>query len=219
MGSEIKVLPKEREMGRISLEDIEEAYLGLMNAYSMCLASLIVDKCKRRHYMVPLTLRWRTKKRVDMLRVTLLLLIAAEKKESLDQGNDSKIIKRFGLYCEDMKSFSDQIVNSGYMGVLKASSPPIILLLSSLIKYLIDLTNGMSENLDLGRFQHILDSFYNLLLLWIIIVIMVFFAEMILIIVLLIFSFVEAGHIFNTFEIKEKDKHFYKLVKDYSSNN
>jgi hypothetical protein len=42
MASEIEVsTKKEREMRRLSLEDIEEAYLGLMNAYSMCLASLI----------------------------------------------------------------------------------------------------------------------------------------------------------------------------------
>jgi hypothetical protein len=208
MASEIEVsTKKEREMRRLSLEDIEEAYLGLMNAYSMCLASLIVEKRKLLHYMVPLTLRWRTKKRVDMLRATLLLLITAEKKED----EDSEIIKKYKLYCDDMKSFSDQIANSGYMSMLFGSTPAIILLLFSFINRIIETPEGGFKNLDkLNQLvRYIPDLFYlGLLLMSLVLLIQI---------ILLFLGFIESGHIFNRFGVNEKDMQFYKLVKNYSA--
>lgn len=120
MEGEIGVSSNIEEMRRLSLKDIEEAYLDLMKAYSICLAALILEKRKCWHYMGPLVIRWRTKKRVDMLRATFLLLIAAE------NDAETERLERFKLYYEDMKYLSEQLVKSGYMDLLFGSTPALL---------------------------------------------------------------------------------------------
>ena len=51
MGSETLVSPNINGIKESSLEDIEEAYLELVKAYSACLAYIIIEKHYHLHFM------------------------------------------------------------------------------------------------------------------------------------------------------------------------
>lgn len=80
MESETVVSPKNKEIRESSLGDIEDAYLELIKAYSAFLAYVIIEKRYLLHFMVPLIIMRRMRKRVNTLRSTFLFIITAEKK-------------------------------------------------------------------------------------------------------------------------------------------
>jgi hypothetical protein len=90
MGSETVVSPIKNGIKESSLEDIEEAYLEVIRAYSACLAYIIIEKHYLLHFMVPLIIMRRMRKRVNTLRATFLFIMAAEKK---DEGGLNRIQK------------------------------------------------------------------------------------------------------------------------------
>ncbi|HOO52924.1 MAG TPA: hypothetical protein PLM24_00335 [Methanothrix sp.] len=203
MEDEIRASSKKEASIDPSLKDIEEAYLDLMKAYSACLAALILEKRKRWHYMVPLVIRWRTKKRVDMLRVTFLLLIAAE------SDAETEIIKRFKLYCEDMKSLSDQLLKSGCMDLLFGSTPAILIILFSFVK-------SMTE-IQKETFNKLFLDISNLFSLGLLLLLLLLSLLIIFIIILIFAGFPESGRMFSRFGVFGKDKQFYRLIRNYSS--
>ena len=56
MGSETVASHNKKEIRESSLEDIEDAYLELIKAYSACLAYIVIEKHYLLHFMVPLIL-------------------------------------------------------------------------------------------------------------------------------------------------------------------
>ena len=80
MGSETVASHNKKEIRESSLGDIEDAYLELIKAYSAFLAYVIIEKRYLLHFMVPLIIMRRMRKRVNTLRSTFLFIITAEKK-------------------------------------------------------------------------------------------------------------------------------------------
>ena len=119
------------------LEEIEEAYFELMKAYSYCLTILNV-RAKKYYYklswLTPKIVRYRIGQHVDFLQEVFLSLIVQNKDK-----NNSEIIKKFELYCEDMNKLSVQVRESGLAtrfydirGAIAVLIPGIISLLTAL---------------------------------------------------------------------------------------
>lgn len=177
----------------LSLRDIEEVYIGLMKSYSACLSNLVIRRWRWpiADEFVHTIVRWRTKKRIDMMRATLFLLIAAIE---IDERTAKKnLVDNFINYCEDMERFSNQISLSGYMTIIYGSIPPFVL----------GLPLAFSK-----EFGDIISSDKILYLLTISIILYVLF---------IIRGFWYSSKSFYETGVSEKDKEFYNLIYAYSS--
>jgi hypothetical protein len=125
MGNETLVSPNKNGIGESSLEDIEKAYLELIKAYSSCLAYIIIEKRYLLHFMVPLIIMRRMRKRVNTLRATFLFIIAAQKKE----GDGPNSIHKFKQYSEDLNTLREHIIKSESSYIFSHSTPAIVSLL------------------------------------------------------------------------------------------
>ena len=110
-----KTLAKDEEKEELLLLEkileIEKAYFDLMKAYSSCLTTLNVkerDYFYKPFWLTPKIVRYRIGQHVNFLQEVFLSLIAQNRDKI-----DSKIIKKFELYCEDMNKFSVQVTESG----------------------------------------------------------------------------------------------------------
>jgi hypothetical protein len=138
MGSETAVSPNKNGIKESSLEDIEEAYLELIKAYSACLAYIIIEKRYLLHFMVPLIIMRRLRKRVNTLRATFLFIMAAEKKG--EGGSNS--IQKFKQYSEDLSILREHIIKSESSFIFAHSTPAIVSLLLIFLRYTIGLQSG-----------------------------------------------------------------------------
>lgn len=200
MGSDTVVSPNKDGIKESSLLDIEEAYLELIRAYSACLAYIIIEKHYLLHFMVPLIIMRRLRKRVNSLRATFLFIMAAEKK---DEGN-SNSIQKFKQYSEDLNILREHIIKSESSYLFSHSTPAIVSLLLIFLRYTI--------GLQTGKFFELAVSFIELILFFVLFMILI---EIILTILLLVPSLLESRKIFNRFGIDEKEKQFYKLSQNY----
>lgn len=200
MGSEAAVPPNKNGTKESSLEDIEEAYLELIRAYSACLAYIIIEKRYFLHFMVPLIIMRRLRKRVNSLRSTFLFIMAAEKKD--EDGLNS--IQKFKQYSEDLNIIREHIIKSESSYIFAHSTPAIISLLLIFLRYTIGLQTGKLFELAV--------SFIELILFFVLFIIVV---EILLTILLLVPSLLESRKIFNRFGINEKENRFYELSRNY----
>ena len=200
MGSETVGSPNKNGIKESSLEDIEEAYLELIKAYSACLAYIIIEKCYLLHFMVPLIILRRMRKRVNTLRSTFLFIIAAEKK---DEGA-SISMQKFKQYSDDLNSIREHIIKSESSYIFAHSTPAIVSLLLIFLRYTI--------GLQAGKFFELAIRFIELILFFVLAIILI---EIILTILLLVPSLLESGKVFNRFGINEKEKKFYKSSQNY----
>jgi hypothetical protein len=145
-----KTLAKDDEKEELLLEkilEIEEAYFDLMKAYSSCLTILNVkatDCYFNRFWLTPKIVRHRIGQHVNFLREVFLSLIAQNREKI-----DSKIIKRFELYCGDINKLSVQVTESGSASIFKIN-PTVIFasvatgllsIITGLIRLILDLQN------------------------------------------------------------------------------
>jgi hypothetical protein len=200
MGSEAVVSPNKNGIKESSLEDIEEAYLEVIRAYSACLAYIIIEKHYLLHFMVPLIIMRRMRKRVNTLRATFLFIMAAEKK---DEGG-SNSIQKFKQYSDDLNTLREHIIKSESSYLFSHSTPAIVSLLLIFVRYTIGLQTGKFFELALG--------FIELILIFVLFIILI---EIILTILLLVPSLLESRKVLNRFGINEKEGQFYKLCKNY----
>jgi len=200
MGNETVLSPNEKEMRESSLEDIEEAYLELIKAYSACLAYIYIEKRYLLHFMLPLIIIRSVQKRVNRLRATFLFIIAAEKKE----GEGSNSIQKFKLYCEDTNVLREQMIKSESSYIISRSTPAIVSLLLIFLRYTVGLPTG--------KFYELAVLFIDSILLLVLLVILI---EIILTMLLIVPSLLESRNVFNRFGINEKEKQFYKLSQNY----
>jgi hypothetical protein len=200
MESEAAVAPNKNGLKELSLADIEDAYLELVRAYSACLAYIIIEKRYLLHFMVPLIIMRRLRKRVNSLRATFLFIMAAEKKDE----SSSNSIQKFKQYSEDLNALREHIIKSESSYIFAHSTPAIVSLLLIFLRYTI--------GLQTGRFFELAVSFIELILFFVLFIILV---EIILTILLLVPSLLESRKVFNRFSINEKEKQFYKLSQNY----
>jgi hypothetical protein len=200
MGSEAVVSPNKNGLMESSLVDIEEAYLELIRAYSACLAYIIIEKRYLLHFMVPLIIMRRLRKRVNTLRATFLFIMAAEKKEEASSNSTQK----FKQYSEDLNTLREHIIKSESSYLFAHSTPAIVSLLLIFLRYTI--------GLQTGKYFELAVRFIELILFFVLFVILV---EIILTILLLVPSLMESRKIFNRFGITEKEKQFFKLSQNY----
>ena len=125
MESETVISPNKKDIRESSLEGIEDAYLELIKAYSSFLAYVVIEKRYLLHFMVPLIIMRRMRKRVNMLRSTFLFIITSEKKDENSLNN----IQKFKQYGEDLNLLREQIIKSESSYILSRSTPAIISLL------------------------------------------------------------------------------------------
>ena len=214
-----KTLSKDEEKKELSLEkilEIEKAYFDLMKAYSSCLTTLKLKKLKYRfslewykelytkHFpfpffnpqkwstesllsgniLAPRITRWRIGRQVDLLREAFLLLIAQNRNKI-----DSKIIKQFELYCEDMNKLSDHLAKSGLIALFYSSIPAGLL----------------------GILYHITSvSFEAIIILIGIILYLLFYGFLFFVI-----GFWGSKRIFSEATVPEKEKKIFVLIQEY----
>jgi len=200
MGSETVASHNKKEIRESSLEDIEEAYLELIKAYSACLAYIVIEKHYLLHFMVPLIIMRRMRKRVNTLRATFLFIITAEKKDEDSLNN----IQKFKLYGEDLNILREQIIKSESSYILSRSTPAIVSLLLIFLRFTVGIPSG--------KFLELAVRFIEIILLLVLIIILM---QIILTMLLLVPSLLESGKLLNRFGINEKEKKFYKLSQKY----
>ena len=200
MGSETVASHNKKEIRESSLEDIEEAYLELIKAYSACLAYIVIEKHYLLHFMVPLIIMRRMRKRVNTLRATFLFIIAAEKKDDDSLNN----IQKFKLYGEDLNILREQIIKSESSYILSRSTPAIISLLLIFMRFTVGLPKG--------KFFELAVRFIELILLFVLFIILI---QIILTILLIVPSLLESRKLLNRFGINEKEKRFFELSQNY----
>ena len=200
MGSETVASHNKKEIRESSLEDIEEAYLELIKAYSACLAYIVIEKHYLLHFMVPLIIMRRMRKRVNTLRATFLFIIAAEKKDDDSLNN----IQKFKLYGEDLNILREQIIKSESSYILSRSTPAIISLLLIFMRFTVGLPKG--------KFFELAVRFIELILLFVLFIILM---QIILTILLIVPSLLESRKMLNRFGINEKEKRFFELSQNY----
>lgn len=200
MGSDTVVSPNKNGTKESSLVDIEEAYLELIRAYSACLAYIIIEKHYLLHFMVPLIIMRRMRKRVNTLRSTFLFIIAAEKKDEISLSN----IQKFKLYSEDLNILREQIIKSESSYILSRSTPAIVSLLLIFLRFTVGLPTG--------RFFELAVRFIEAILIFVLFIILM---QIILTMLLIVPSLLESRKVLNRFGINEKEKKFYKLSQNY----
>ena len=129
---------KELALGKIL--EIEKAYFYLMKAYSSCLTTLNVKarECYfNRFWLTPEIVRHRIGQHVNFLQEVFLSLIAQNRDKV-----DSKIIKKFELYCEDMNKLSVQVAESGSTSIFNIT-PSAFIITPSIMTVLITLITGL----------------------------------------------------------------------------
>jgi len=186
-----------------SLSDIETVYKDLMRCYSACLSNLVLRSWPITDEFIPTIVRWRAKKRIDMVRTTFLLLIA-----SLKDENSKKILVK---YCEDMESFSSQIARSGYMTILYGSIPAFLLILP--MAFSKELGAIISGDKISGHLKLIIDNLPDLHLLYLallVVLILIFLSS-------IIRGFKYSSKLFHELGVSQKDKEFYNLIYAFSS--
>ena len=200
MESETVVSPKDKEIRESSLGDIEDAYLELIKAYSAFLAYVIIEKRYLLHFMVPLIIMRRMRKRVNTLRSTFLFIITAEKKDENSLNN----MQKFELYSEDLNILREQIIKSESSYILSRSTPAIISLLLIFMRFTVGLPKG--------KFFELAVRFIELILLFVLFIILM---QIILTILLIVPSLLESRKMLNRFGINEKEKRFFELSQNY----
>ena len=200
MESEIVVSPNKGDIRKSSLEDIEDAYLELIKAYSAFLAYVVIEKHYMLHFMVPLIIMRRMRKRVNMLRSTFLFIIIAEKKDESSLNN----IQKFKQYSEDLNILREQIIKSESSYILSRSTPAIISLLLIFMRFTVGLPKG--------KFFELAVRFIELILLFVLSIILI---QIILTMLLIVPSLLESRKMLNRFGINEKEKQFYELSQNY----
>jgi len=200
MESETVVSPKNKEIRESSLGDIEDAYLELIKAYSAFLAYVIIEKRYLLHFMVPLIIMRRMRKRVNTLRSTFLFIITAEKKDENSLNN----MQKFKLYSEDLNILREQIIKSESSYILSRSTPAIISLLLIFMRFTVGLPKG--------KFFELAVRFIELILLFVLFIILM---QIILTILLIVPSLLESRKMLNRFGINEKEKRFFELSQNY----
>jgi hypothetical protein len=200
MESETVVSPNNKEIRESSLGDIEDAYLELIKAYSAFLAYVIIEKRYLLHFMVPLIIMRRMRKRVNTLRSTFLFIITAEKKDENSLNN----MQKFKLYSEDLNILREQIIKSESSYILSRSTPAIISLLLIFMRFTVGLPKG--------KFFELAVRFIELILLFVLFIILM---QIILTILLIVPSLLESRKMLNRFGINEKEKRFFELSQNY----
>jgi len=200
MESETVVSPNNKEIKESSLGDIEDAYLELIKAYSAFLAYVIIEKRYLLHFMVPLIIMRRMRKRVNTLRSTFLFIITAEKKDENSLNN----MQKFKLYSEDLNILREQIIKSESSYILSRSTPAIISLLLIFMRFTVGLPKG--------KFFELAVRFIELILLFVLFIILM---QIILTILLIVPSLLESRKMLNRFGINEKEKRFFELSQNY----
>lgn len=200
MESETAVSPNNKEIREPSLGDIEDAYLELIKAYSAFLAYVIIEKRYLLHFMVPLIIMRRMRKRVNTLRSTFLFIITAEKKDENSLNN----MQKFKLYSEDLNILREQIIKSESSYILSRSTPAIISLLLIFMRFTVGLPKG--------KFFELAVRFIELILLFVLFIILM---QIILTILLIVPSLLESRKMLNRFGINEKEKRFFELSQNY----
>ena len=200
MESETVVSPKNKEIRESSLGDIEDAYLELIKAYSAFLAYVIIEKRYLLHFMVPLIIMRRMRKRVNTLRSTFLFIITAEKKDENSLNN----MQKFKLYSEDLNILRELIIKSESSYILSRSTPAIISLLLIFMRFTVGLPKG--------KFFELAVRFIELILLFVLFIILM---QIILTILLIVPSLLESRKMLNRFGINEKEKRFFELSQNY----
>ena len=182
------------------LGEIEDAYLELIKAYSAFLAYVIIEKRYLLHFMVPLIIMRRMRKRVNTLRSTFLFIITAEKKDENSLNN----MQKFKLYSEDLNILREQIIKSESSYILSRSTPAIISLLLIFMRFTVGLPKG--------KFFELAVRFIELILLFVLFIILM---QIILTILLIVPSLLESRKMLNRFGINEKEKRFFELSQNY----
>ena len=160
MESETVQSPNNKEIRESSLGDIEDAYLELIKAYSAFLAYVIIEKRYLLHFMVPLIIMRRMRKRVNTLRATFLFIITAEKKDEDSLNN----IQKFKLYGEDLNILREQIIKSESSYILSRSTPAIVSLLLIFLRFTVGIPSG--------KFLELAVRFIEIILLLVLIIIL-----------------------------------------------
>lgn len=200
MESETVVSPNKKDIRESSLEGIEDAYLELIKAYSAFLAYVVIEKRYLLHFMVPLIIMRRMRKRVNMLRSTFLFIITAEKKDENSLNN----IQKFKQYSEDLNLLREQIIKSESSYILSRSTPAIISLLLIFMRFTVGLPKG--------KFFELAVRFIELILLFVLFIILM---QIILTILLIVPSLLESRKMLDRFGINEKEKRFFELSQNY----
>lgn len=200
MESETVISPNKKDIRESSLEGIEDAYLELIKAYSSFLAYVVIEKRYLLHFMVPLIIMRRMRKRVNMLRSTFLFIITSEKKDENSLNN----IQKFKQYGEDLNLLREQIIKSESSYILSRSTPAIISLLLIFMRFTVGLPKG--------KFFELAVRFIELILLFVLSIILI---QIILTVLLIVPSLLESRKMLNRFGINEKEKQFYELSQNY----
>jgi hypothetical protein len=208
------------EEKKLSKEDekilgIEEAYIDLIKAYSSCLTALKVKTYYRNvkerfkamfslkpkwssteakllgNILAPRLTKWRIRRQVDLLRAAFLLLISQNRNKI-----DSKIIKQFELYCEDMTKLSAQFEKSGLIAIFYAAIPAI-----TGVTALVVATKPTSSELSF------VPVFFISITIFYLVYFFVFF---------LIAGFMGSKRIFRDAEVPEKENRIFSLLDELS---
>ena len=206
--------------------EIEEAYIDLIKAYSLCLTALKVRPYRNvkkwlkaafslkfssteaillGNILAPRLTKWRIRRQVDLLRAAFLLLISQNRKKI-----DSKIIKRFETYCEDMNELGAQFKKSSLISLFYGSITAVAAILVQLFARLDDVSGSEDVHVTLDD-VHVDDVLFGDLLGYLALFYLVYFF-----VGFLLLGFWGSKRVFREASVLEKEEKNFVLMQEYS---
>ena len=181
--------------------EIEEAYFDLMKAYSYCLTILNV-RAKKYYYnpswLTPKIVRYRIRQHVDFLQEVFLSLNVQNKDK-----NNSEIIKKIELYCEDMNKLSVQVKETG-LATLFLNIPSAVI--TGSISLLTAYGTWSIKNIDIGVIPH----FVPMLLVFVLFILFVIYVP-----VSIGWSILKSGRVLRKTGVQEKQDKIFNIIQEY----